>query len=328
MSVRGARILRSETGKRFDPVSAPGLGDDRIFALRDLTPWRGSLWALPAGMTTEDALDRVYPPDPLIAVSGDPAMGAWDIAIEPGFGEADNIAITSLCVAGDALYAATANPARGFQLWRLTEPDGEWEKVLIDGAGRFSLNLMVTSMTAFAGALFLGTGIPGAGYDPETDTGPAACEILRLNPDGSWDLIMGQPRFNDSGLKQPKSGFGPGFTNRFNAAIWSMAVYRDRLYAGTHNFQPLDSAANAGSTELVGGAELWMTIDGLSWERIQPETLGGRTQTGFRALAPTSAGLVVGSYDQTRTIRQQLLLNDKADLIGESDEGFEVSVLR
>ena len=328
MSVRGARILRSETGKRFDPVTAPGLGDDRIFALRDLTPWRGSLWVLPVGMTTEDSLDRVYPPDPLIAVSDDPAMGTWDIAIEPGFGEPDNIAITSLCVAGDALYAATANPARGFQLWRLTEPDGAWEKVLIDGAGRFSLNLMVTSMTAFAGALFLGTGIPGAGYDPETDTGPAACEIIRLNPDGTWDLIMGQPRFNDAGLKQPKSGLGPGFTNRFNAAIWSMAVHKNRLYAGTHNFQPLDGAANAGSTEPAGGAELWMTVDGLSWERIQPGTLGGRTQTGFRALVSTSAGLVVGSYDQTRTIRQQLLLNDKSDLIGEPAEGFEVSVLR
>lgn len=328
MSVRGARILRSLNGRRFDPVSEPGLGDDRIFALRDLTVWRGALWALPTGMTTEEALDRVYPPDPLIVVSEDPAAGAWDIAIEPGFGEADNIAVTSLCVAWDALYAATANPARGFQLWRLTEPDGAWEKVLIDGAGRFSLNLMVTSMTAFAGGLYLGTGIPGAGYDPETDTGPAACEIIRLNQDGSWDLIMGQPRFNDAGLKQPKSGLGPGFTNRFNAAIWSMAVHKDRLYAGTHNFQPLDGAGQAGNPAVEGGAELWMTVDGLSWERIRPETLGGRTQTGFRAMVSTSAGLVVGSYDQTRTIRQQLLLNDKADLIGDPAEGFEVSILR
>lgn len=328
MSVRGARVLRSETGKRFDPVAPPGLGDDRIFALRDLTPWRGSLWALPVGMTTEEALDRVYPPEALIAVSDDPAAGAWDIAIEPGFGEADNIAVTSLFVAWDALYAATANPARGFQLWRLTEPDGEWEKVLTDGAGRFSLNLMVTSMTTFAGALFLGTGIPGAGYDPETDTGPAACELVRLNQDGSWDLIMGQPRFYDTGLKQPKSGKGPGFTNRFNAAIWSLAVHKNRLYAGTHNWQPLDTAANAGSAAIEGGAELWMSVDGLFWERVRAEDLAGPTQTGFRAMVSTSQGLVVGSYDQTRTIRQQLLLNDKADLIGALAEGFEVSVLR
>ena len=49
MSIRGARILRSDSGKRFDPVAAPGLGDDRIFALRDLTVWRGSIWALPTG---------------------------------------------------------------------------------------------------------------------------------------------------------------------------------------------------------------------------------------------------------------------------------------
>lgn len=328
MSVRGARILRSENGKRFDPVAAPGLGDDRIFAFRDLTVWRGSLWAVPVGMTTEEALDRVYPPDPLIAVSDDPAQGAWDIAIDPGFGEADNIAITSLAVAWDALYAATANPARGFQLWRLAEPDGEWEKVLTDGAGRFSPNLMVTSMTAFAGALFLGTGIPGLGYDPETDTGPAACEVIRLQQDGSWDLIMGQPRFYDTGLKQPLSGMGPGFSNKFNAAIWSMSIYKNRLYAGTHNWEPLDGAAKADSTGVEGGAELWMTIDGQSWERIQPGILGGRTQTGFRALLATGQGLVVGSYDQTRTIRQQLMLNDKAELLDEVAEGFEVSVLR
>ena len=71
-----------------------------------------------------------------------------------------------------------------------------------------------------------------------------------------------------------------------------------------------------------------MSVDGQSWDRIQPETLGGRTQTGFRAMIASAHGLVVGSYDQTRTIRQQLLLNDKADLLGDTAEGFEVSVLR
>jgi hypothetical protein len=68
-----------------------------------------------------------------------------------------------------------------------------WEKVLDGGAGR-GLNQGAASMTGFRDALYVGTGIQNGGYDWRNKIGPAAAEIIRVNADGSWDIIVGNAR--------------------------------------------------------------------------------------------------------------------------------------
>jgi hypothetical protein len=324
MSLRGARLLRSENGKTFQPVSSPGLGDDRVFALGSLTVWNGRLYALPVGMTTDEALDRTYPPDPLLAVSDDPAADQWEVACAPGFGVADNIAITALAVSGGALFAGTANAARGFQLWCLYQPDGEWQKALTDGAERFSSNLMVTAMADFGGDLYLGTGIPGHGYDPETDTGPAAPELIRLRPDGGWDLVMGEQRFTSDGLKRPLSGLAPGFGDRFNAAISALAVQGGRLYAGTSNWQANALASDVATAGLAGGAQLWSAASAQDWRKEMRDSAA--TTAAVQVLMPHAQGLLVGTRNQTRLLRDQLALRGADEGLGEQAEGFDLQI--
>jgi hypothetical protein len=69
-----------------------------------------------------------------------------------------------------------------------------------------ALNQEAVSMIGFADALYIGTGIQNGGYDWRNKIGPAAAEIIRLNPDGSWDIVVGNPRLG----KQPVSGLFAG----------------------------------------------------------------------------------------------------------------------
>jgi hypothetical protein len=87
--------------------------------------------------------------------------------------------------------------------------------VLEGGAGRVALNQGAVSMIGFADALYIGTGIQNGGYDWRNKIGPAAAEIIRLNPDGSWDIVVGNPRLG----KQPVSGLFAGFKNFFSGYI-------------------------------------------------------------------------------------------------------------
>ena len=130
-------------------------------------------------------------------------------------------------------------------------------------------------MIGFRDALYIGTGIQNGGYDWRNKIGPAAAEIIRLNPDGSWDIVVGNPRLG----KQPVSGLFAGFKNFFSGYIWRMGIYEDWLYAGTMDWsvilrftnlkeRPLKAAriiAGAGIEEFIdyqGGFELWRTRDG------------------------------------------------------------------
>jgi hypothetical protein len=56
------------------------------------------------------------------------------------------------------------------------------------------LNQAAVSMIGFRDALYVGTGIQNGGYDWRNKIGPAAAEIIRVNADGSWDIIVGNAR--------------------------------------------------------------------------------------------------------------------------------------
>ena len=326
MSLWGGQVLRSEEGETFAPVMAPGNSDDSVMSVRGLTDFGGRLFALPSGTITAEGLDRERAPQATVLVSDDPASGIWTEACLPGFGDPANRGVVSLCAAQGYLYAGTANPARGFQLWR-SKAEGAapyaWERVLTDGAFRFNHNLSTAAMAEFGGDLYIGTRIPGFGHDADNDVGPAACELIRLRQDGSWDLIFGEPRFTPDGLKVPLSAMGPGLGDPYNSAIWSMAVHGGALYIGTQSWEPTDLALNGGGAPLRGGFQLWASTDGASWVPVLMDGNGSVGSTGVRALLATPVGLFLGTQNHSRLLQTQALLHGGGDL-PKASAGFDV----
>ncbi len=136
--------------------------------------------------------------------------------------------------------------------------DGERvEQVLELHDGHFMMTLEV-----FDGYLYLGScGLPRA----------QSFYLKRsANPDDpdSWETIVG-----DDGI------YPEGFGYRDNLYAWNMEEYEGRLYLGTLKF--------------FGPAQLWVSDDGLNWEKIF-ET-DSRMQYGIRELTATDEALFIGT---------------------------------
>ena len=229
----GPEILRSEDGQNFVPT--PKLRfrtqneDIPINAIRVLVPFKGKLYTAPTG-SAKGNVNIAW--NSLIYESSDPAKGEWRSVNDPGFETAPVVAVVyDMAAFGDYLYAGTGG-INGFQVWRTRaegEPPYHWEKIVDNGAGRGALNQGIVSMMAFQGALYVGTGIQNGGYDHRFNVGPAAAEIVRINPDNSWDIIIGNPRDG----KRPLSSLTAGFGNYFCGYIWRMGIHNGWLYVGT-----------------------------------------------------------------------------------------------
>ena len=301
-SILGGQILRSEDGETFERASPHGLNDDTQLSVAALCTFDGRFFAITRGTITDTAHEERWSPEPLVHVALPAAEGEdpdWVPACLPGFGDLTNLEITSLTELDGWLHATTLNPTHGFQLWR-TQAKGAapfaWEQVLTRGAWRYSLNMEVTAAAAFRGALWLGTGLPGQGHDATHDVGPGAAELLRVTPDGAWEIVMGEPRFTPDGLKVPQTAMGPGFHNDFNAALSALLVHDGWLYAGTRNWEPAHIAGQPVAEgekppPLTSGAELWVSPDGAAWTRIDDGPAADPAAIGIGHLAGAEAGL-------------------------------------
>ena len=58
-------------------------------------------------------------------------------------------------------------------------------------------------------------------------------EILRIYPDGSWDVVIGAPRVTRSGLKIPLACLGPGM-DEFEPARFCLLSAAARRAASGH----------------------------------------------------------------------------------------------
>jgi hypothetical protein len=326
MSPWGSLFLRSEDGENFETISEPGFGNSSILSFRALTSYKGKLFTAPAGTATDELMDRNFSAEITVYVTNDPVSGKWRAAAQPGFSDPGNGVIFSLAVFNGFLYAGTGNHESGFQIWKTDtsgKPPYTWKPVITDGAYRYNLNMAAAAMTAFKGALYVGGGIPGFGYDKANDVGPGAAELIRIYPDDNWDLVVGTPRFTPHGLKVPLSAMGPGLDDPFNSVIWSMGVHENALYVGTHQWQPFDSIKPGRKGEIRGGYQLWATVDGEAWEPITLDAFGHPFATGARTLLSTPFGLILG------TANHKPLLEKLARLYGRRIErpgagGFEI----
>jgi hypothetical protein len=163
----------------------------------------------------------------------------------------------------------------------------------------------VVSMHVFEGRLYVGTDNPA--------------ELIRINPDDTWDLLVGTPRRALNGeWIYPLSGLEDGFAHQFNDHIWRQGSRDGFLYAGTY-----DATINWKDDPQVGprfrhlqGTDIYRTADGWYWTPITmtgfgdstspgpndprpdpnvPVQTGGRFNFGTRSFANTPFGLFLGT---------------------------------
>jgi ubiquinone/menaquinone biosynthesis C-methylase UbiE len=313
---KAPQLLRSLDGLTFDRVGTLGSGDRAHNTFRTLLAFKGRLYTSPTGQTagygqaTDSMVDA-----PIIYETSDPLTDSWRPVMLPGFSDPTNLTVFEVVVFDDHLYAGTLNATSGFQIWKTkanSTPPYNWTKVVTDGAYRGNLNEIAVSMYVFDNALYVGSGIQNGGRDKVYNIGPAGAELIRIHPDGTWDLIIGEARSTPQGYKRPLSGIGPGFDALFNAHFWRMAVHEGWLYLGTYNwtiFLPYLSQKNwpdrfrrrideIGIDTLVqecGGFELWRSRDGIQWTPVTQTGFNNPYNYGVRTLVPTPFGLYVGT---------------------------------
>ena len=177
-------------------------------------------------------------------------------------------------------------------------PPSAFTSVIPAGAGiTNNLNNNVESMTVYTDTV----GIPhlyvGGGITPST-SGQAA-ELTRINPDDTWDLIVGTPRMVNGIQLNPLSGLGEGFGYSLNKYMWKMAVYNNTLYVGTWNTATSVYINTPGWTNqrAVIGCNLWSSPDGIHFSSITRNGFGNPYCEGIRTMTSTPYGLFVGTVN-------------------------------
>ena len=310
----GAHLLRTYDGVTFDRVTKYGILDTPTSVTRCLTVIGDKLFFAPTARRGSDGGQQNTAGLPIVFETTDPSTDVWTEVSEPGFGDLGNMGIFTLVAEGNQLYAGTFN-LEGAQVWAAEvtgTPPYRWRKIFDKGAGRGPLNQAVASMVAFNGCVYVGTGIQGGGTDRVNNVGPAAAEVIRINPDDSWDIVTGDVRVMDGHRMEPVSGMRAGFGNFFNGYVWNMGVHDGWIYAGTYDWSVtmrwarLDESPPRArhlfeelGTETViaqeGGADLWRSRDGDNWLPVTRQGFGNAYNFGIRNIVSTPHGLFVGT---------------------------------
>lgn len=306
-------ILRSEDGVNFEPATKSDIAL-RGNCFRTLKQFRGRLYTTVVGQGRGYANASLHP---VVLECSDPLSQEWIPVCEDGFGDPHNIVIFEMEVFNDHLYAGVANVVSGFQLWKTDgqgNPPYKWKRVLELGAYRGKYNQGIAAMAVFNGSLYVTACIQDGGYDRINRIGPGAPELIRVNADDSWDLIVGSPRLTPKGVIEPTSGFQPGFNDLSNGYFWRLGVHEGRLYVGSLNWAinlpfidqrrlPIATQrilADIGLDDFIarhGGFDLMSTGDGDHFMPVTISGFGTPYNCGARQIVSTPMGLVVGTVN-------------------------------
>ncbi len=307
----GPLILLSEDGVTFTPTCEPGLIGLPVTTIRTMVMFKGRLFTTPAGSRGGNPNISAHS---VVYESRNPASGQWRPVSDFGFGDSGNKTIFEMAGFDDYLYVGTFN-LEGYQVWRSTvegDPPYRWEKIIDQGAHRGAFNQCVLSMYPFKGALYVGSGIQGGGVDRQNKVGPAPPELIRIYPDGHWDLIVGDARETPDGWKEALSGYMPGFDNFFNGYFWRMCEHKGWLYLSTFEWSALLGYANREKwpetftgivnhvdpqfiLERQSGFDLYRSFDGENWVPVTTNGMGNPYNIGLRTLISSPDGLYIGT---------------------------------
>lgn len=284
------RLLRSTDGVAFDPVPQdPGttFGSPVGACFRGMTTFRNKFYVLACNIQGSGQLYE----------SADPKLGNNSFRkVTP-----DTLEVFEFSPFNGQLYVGTHNLVSGYSVVK-TAATGSvvpytFQTVIPPGAYVTNRpNTDVVSMFPFKGRLYIG----GNGIIRGT-----AGEVIRINPDDSWDVVAGKARQTPQGLKTPLSGLDAGFSNHFNQHIWRMGAHDDRLFIGTmdsstawEHYQPV-----VNTIKHLNGYDLWRTWEGWYFSVMTADGFGDRYSIGVRTMASTPFGFFVGTANSWHGLR-------------------------
>jgi hypothetical protein len=291
--VPGARLLRSTDGVNFNPVPQdPGtfLGTLHNQSFRDMVTYNGNFYIVAAAGFIDGAAGSSWQ----LLESSNPEQGdnAFQVIPPPTPG----MQVSEIAVYNGYLYVGYRNEQTGFEVYYTNgQPPYTYTQVITNGGYNPYPNHEILHMLEYNGSLYMGG--DGVRNNHPFDIGGA--ELYRINPDNSWDLIVGPPRTTPNGEVTPLSGLGLGFGWNLNNQFWRLADYNGCLYVGTSDestvlrFNP--QYASFVAPEL--GADLWSSCDGVHFSAIDINGFEDEYNYGYRTFSVTPYGLFVGTVN-------------------------------
>jgi hypothetical protein len=280
------RILRSVDGVTFTPVpQRPGttLGDYMGNNFRNPIAHNGNLYLIGGSIQGSGVLFE----------ANEPMLGNnfYRIVSPP------DVIVSAAASFNNQLYIGVRSVTEGYSVMRTTATGRlpyTWKTVVSNGGYVADKpNSEILSMRAFRDALYIGGN--GVQLGPAGVSGPA--DLIRVHPDDSWDLIVGEPRYTPDGLKAPLSRYSAGFGSVFNAHMWRMEVFNNRLYVGT-----FDSSTTVRTNpdlapyiQDIMGFDLYESLDGRTFRPITTTGFGDKFNFGARTMVATPYGLFLGT---------------------------------
>lgn len=252
----------------------------------------------------------------LLYSSPDPEFYPWENLIDPsapGFDPAKNPTgpIWNMAVLNNRIYVGVSSPD-GVQVWRTNGPEpkmNDWKLIVDKGFGNPD-NVYVLAMGVFKDHVY----VSGTKDLPLSWAIPRGCDLIRINKNDEWELIVGGNPF----LPGPKgaSGLASGFNNPFNVYAWQIQEYKGKLLVSTFddssnmevilttllaNKAALEQRIGATATNvLIGiykgvveilrvieypvGFDLYESKDGVHFNSVFLNGLGNRNNYGGRIL--------------------------------------------
>jgi hypothetical protein len=140
-----------------------------------------------------------------------------------------------MAVFNDRIYVAVSN-SNGAQVWRTNGPEpeqNEWTLIVDQGFGD-PANVFTLAIGVFKDHLY----VSGTKDLPLSWFIPRGCDIIRINKNDEWQLIVGGNPFfplasSSEEMEKSASGLGSGFNNPFNVYAWQIQEYKGKLFVST-----------------------------------------------------------------------------------------------
>jgi hypothetical protein len=315
----GFRAMELLNGKLYVTASPALVGDGVILeaaslaALPSITAQASSQGAA-AATSRRDRSTPSATPSPTSTVTATPTPTASIPSLSFTQVSPKALRVFELEVFNNQLYVGTGDDQQGYSVWRTTAvgtPPYAFTPIVTGGAGRGPTMTSVVSMHPYKGRLYVGSSGWFSTLLPNS-------ELIRVNPDDTWQLVVGNSRITSQGITNPISGLPDGFFNPFNTHFWRMEDHAGILMLGTNDL----SWAFMGILDpLIGwqyGFDLFSTIDGRFWVLETLNGFGNPFEFGARTMVTSPTGAFVGSanHAQGTTVFRGLPIFDFSGVTG------------
>ena len=267
----GGTLPDTPTLQRLRRIGGPGLGADGNVMVWALAPFGDSLYAATCSWRLESYRDWekwAFSRGPIDTSEGAEIWrydGAWERVVAAGMGDPYNHGIRNLAVAGNRLFAITANHTNGFEIWAST--DGrDWAPAMTGGFSNTE-NTSGRGLAVFGDHLYVGT--------ENKDTGAEIwrAPVTDAHDEAAWARVLGDD--------VSRSWFA------------DLTPFGDHLYAGSLMTHTSGEEASAETNH--PGCRLLRTSDGVTWDVVVEDSFGNPDNLGVLCIAEFAGHLYVGT---------------------------------